>query len=116
MIRRPPRSTQSRSSAASDVYKRQDPVWLPWLPTDRGFDAGWRVIGFVAFGLVSGGDPCDPSNDVAARWGRFDEVVDGGGLRSASVEGCGEGVEGVSPVLVGEMYAFSAVGFWVGEV
>src|SRR5450756_2021428 len=26
MIRRPPRSTQSRSSAASDVYKRQDKV------------------------------------------------------------------------------------------
>src|SRR5450756_742734 len=26
MIRRPPRSTQSRSSAASDVYKRQLPV------------------------------------------------------------------------------------------
>src|SRR5680860_831479 len=26
MIRRPPRSTQSRSSAASDVYKRQDEV------------------------------------------------------------------------------------------
>ena len=26
MIRRPPRSTQSRSSAASDVYKRQDNV------------------------------------------------------------------------------------------
>src|SRR5680860_861967 len=26
MIRRPPRSTQSRSSAASDVYKRQ-PKW-----------------------------------------------------------------------------------------
>src|SRR5680860_1921588 len=27
MIRRPPRSTQSRSSAASDVYKRQLDVW-----------------------------------------------------------------------------------------
>src|SRR5680860_1903816 len=27
MIRRPPRSTQSRSSAASDVYKRQ-PIWF----------------------------------------------------------------------------------------
>src|SRR5665213_1974583 len=27
MIRRPPRSTQSRSSAASDVYKRQDITW-----------------------------------------------------------------------------------------
>src|SRR5450756_2282747 len=26
MIRRPPRSTQSRSSAASDVYKRQSPL------------------------------------------------------------------------------------------
>src|SRR5450756_372971 len=29
MIRRPPRSTQSRSSAASDVYKRQ--VWVAFL-------------------------------------------------------------------------------------
>src|SRR5680860_1910207 len=27
MIRRPPRSTQSRSSAASDVYKRQGKLW-----------------------------------------------------------------------------------------
>ena len=27
MIRRPPRSTQSRSSAASDVYKRQQLGW-----------------------------------------------------------------------------------------
>ena len=29
MIRRPPRSTQSRSSAASDVYKRQRPHTAP---------------------------------------------------------------------------------------
>src|SRR5450756_2335149 len=29
MIRRPPRSTQSRSSAASDVYKRQDLTYNP---------------------------------------------------------------------------------------
>ena len=28
MIRRPPRSTQSRSSAASDVYKRQAPFYV----------------------------------------------------------------------------------------
>eukprot|EP00657_Telonema_sp_P-1_P007590 TRINITY_DN2760_c0_g1_i7.p1 TRINITY_DN2760_c0_g1~~TRINITY_DN2760_c0_g1_i7.p1 ORF type:complete len:105 (-),score=7.56 TRINITY_DN2760_c0_g1_i7:322-636(-) len=28
MIRRPPRSTQSRSSAASDVYKRQFVYWV----------------------------------------------------------------------------------------
>ena len=31
MIRRPPRSTQSRSSAASDVYKRQVYNAEPWL-------------------------------------------------------------------------------------
>ena len=50
MIRRPPRSTQSRSSAASDVYKRQIQVWLklswPWtgavvnILRDRGFFLG----------------------------------------------------------------------------
>src|SRR5450756_3174503 len=32
MIRRPPRSTQSRSSAASDVYKRQLQRYSQWLP------------------------------------------------------------------------------------
>ena len=32
MIRRPPRSTLDRSSAASDVYKRQD-VYMPTLST-----------------------------------------------------------------------------------
>src|SRR5680860_1456080 len=31
MIRRPPRSTQSRSSAASDVYKRQQETFLSAL-------------------------------------------------------------------------------------
>src|SRR5450756_2883231 len=51
MIRRPPRSTQSRSSAASDVYKRQDinnlayalmvrgAVFEVWLPAARGLVA-----------------------------------------------------------------------------
>src|SRR5680860_875577 len=50
MIRRPPRSTQSRSSAASDVYKRQAvsrnmaTVWVGtrkktvWSVTDRDMD------------------------------------------------------------------------------
>src|SRR5665809_49068 len=33
MIRRPPRSTQSRSSAASDVYKRQEPTYGAWVST-----------------------------------------------------------------------------------
>src|SRR5450756_3223241 len=31
MIRRPPRSTQSRSSAASDVYKRQARSYIRWV-------------------------------------------------------------------------------------
>src|SRR5680860_1630279 len=36
MIRRPPRSTQSRSSAASDVYKRQQSYCLlPFTECDR---------------------------------------------------------------------------------
>src|SRR5450756_2999955 len=39
MIRRPPRSTQSRSSAASDVYKRQSP------PTLRGSKKYCRISG-----------------------------------------------------------------------
>src|SRR5450756_3246450 len=37
MIRRPPRSTQSRSSAASDVYKRQVRAYLrPVCPLQAG--------------------------------------------------------------------------------
>src|SRR5680860_904067 len=35
MIRRPPRSTQSRSSAASDVYKRQKQSDIPVISYDR---------------------------------------------------------------------------------
>src|SRR5450756_611719 len=39
MIRRPPRSTQSRSSAASDVYKRQIPIrtFADWDEAKPGF-------------------------------------------------------------------------------
>src|SRR5450756_883261 len=59
MIRRPPRSTQSRSSAASDVYKRQA-AYVPPSPrtlAQRAGDAaeddvaarlsarGWRILG-----------------------------------------------------------------------
>src|SRR5450756_1457621 len=38
MIRRPPRSTQSRSSAASDVYKRQ-----PTVPAWAEFVTKWKA-------------------------------------------------------------------------
>src|SRR5659263_90835 len=51
MIRRPPRSTQSRSSAASDVYKRQE--ILPQVRREYNFtdDPNGRGIG----GTSSGG-------------------------------------------------------------
>src|SRR5450756_1777570 len=39
MIRRPPRSTQSRSSAASDVYKRQ----ADWVRYDKGRTKYWEI-------------------------------------------------------------------------
>src|SRR5450756_3159539 len=41
MIRRPPRSTQSRSSAASDVYKRQEDTYRALLEATA---FGTRVI------------------------------------------------------------------------
>src|SRR5680860_33155 len=41
MIRRPPRSTQSRSSAASDVYKRQGLHLAVW-GLDSGFEGPWN--------------------------------------------------------------------------
>src|SRR5450756_232142 len=47
MIRRPPRSTQSRSSAASDVYKRQDPEISPFIPSDRIEETGCHALVLV---------------------------------------------------------------------
>src|SRR5680860_781498 len=52
MIRRPPRSTQSRSSAASDVYKRQVGEATP--------DAAHHIVEIVALDLVQ--------REVRARW------------------------------------------------
>src|SRR5450756_1743592 len=48
MIRRPPRSTQSRSSAASDVYKRQalDGILLP--VQSLFFVAPWKPPPFLS--------------------------------------------------------------------
>src|SRR5450756_3137897 len=48
MIRRPPRSTQSRSSAASDVYKRQTGDRLPLL-VDLGDNRRFDVVGAARF-------------------------------------------------------------------
>src|SRR5450756_808641 len=56
MIRRPPRSTQSRSSAASDVYKRQARGSAPWLgnptkDTARAFEGSCHILDLLRNGL-----------------------------------------------------------------
>src|SRR5450756_2383300 len=58
MIRRPPRSTQSRSSAASDVYKRQledriSAARLVCFPTDTVYGVGGALTPAVAGALVA---------------------------------------------------------------
>src|SRR5678816_2619768 len=52
MIRRPPRSTLDRSSAASDVYKRQDHIapGIFTLPSDAHADK-CRQLSFISFGV-----------------------------------------------------------------
>ena len=58
MIRRPPRSTQSRSSAASDVYKRQG-------YSGDGIGAYHLEIPVFANDLdPNGPDPADPASGV----------------------------------------------------
>src|SRR5678809_73576 len=73
MIRRPPRSTLDRSSAASDVYKRQVATWAPdhavasaarWLVALYGLCGGAVFIFF------------SPLHDLAQRipglaWGKL---------------------------------------------
>src|SRR5450756_2655753 len=67
MIRRPPRSTQSRSSAASDVYKRQGPGQALHLAT-----------GARALDLASG------SGEMLCTWAR-DHGISGVGVDISTV-------------------------------
>ena len=55
MIRRPPRSTQSRSSAASDVYKRQL-LEVAFVPVDRAIQVQMEkvAVGELALKYVRG--------------------------------------------------------------
>src|SRR5664279_4709786 len=50
MIRRPPRSTLSSSSAASDVYKRQ--VYKVGLIALLGVEGGIPVVDYIATGII----------------------------------------------------------------
>src|SRR5450756_3193583 len=73
MIRRPPRSTQSRSSAASDVYKRQR---IHRATRECSAGARRHLIGRTC----SSGDRPEPITTVTAP--RPDEDEDGGAMAS----------------------------------
>src|SRR5665648_855259 len=70
MIRRPPRSTLSSSSAASDVYKRQDTrVWehLP-RPSHVQHNTELKALVSYAFGLLMGHLELDRSINAWVRY------------------------------------------------
>ena len=69
MIRRPPRSTQSRSSAASDVYKRQ----VRKVFNDANLDLA--VDGAIAAKFRFGGQVCIAPNRFMVQEGVFPEFV-----------------------------------------
>src|SRR5664280_603885 len=76
MIRRPPRSTLSSSSAASDVYKRQDEYRALRLAFEYGAAHCLRVIGIVVrlAGVVGAAihhlmpQPFELGNDGLVEW------------------------------------------------
>ena len=78
MIRRPPRSTLDRSSAASDVYKRQleffaeQHVQVKVISGDNA-----RSVGAVTtlLGVVGGSDPIDARTPVSYTHLRAHETV-----------------------------------------
>src|SRR5450756_1659080 len=99
MIRRPPRSTQSRSSAASDVYKRQ----VDDHPRGdlRGLEAGFDAGGGGAVALVPAQDLLGKGRGevAAARSVGADSELVAGFVASGLVDGPdGEIGEGVGPV------------------
>src|SRR5678816_4703281 len=63
MIRRPPRSTLDRSSAASDVYKRQDGYGIKQRAKNRLRKYGFAlsIIGLMAIGTAHAQN-ADPGN------------------------------------------------------
>src|SRR5680860_1924184 len=65
MIRRPPRSTQSRSSAASDVYKRQ--LWDSFTDQGMGLLTEAGNVGDVQFTRAEQDEFSARSHQLAAR-------------------------------------------------
>eukprot|EP00658_Telonema_sp_P-2_P006099 TRINITY_DN12320_c0_g1_i1.p1 TRINITY_DN12320_c0_g1~~TRINITY_DN12320_c0_g1_i1.p1 ORF type:complete len:172 (-),score=35.31 TRINITY_DN12320_c0_g1_i1:233-748(-) len=66
MIRRPPRSTLSSSSAASDVYKRQECInWVMWQMAGQGPMSG----NFGHFMVYAPDDACEARTYGVTRYG-----------------------------------------------
>src|SRR5450756_1950713 len=84
MIRRPPRSTQSRSSAASDVYKRQDGV-------DRMRSAYRRRLLRIAAADLTSPDPPALLPPVAAALADLAAAARGASLALARAESADHG-------------------------
>src|SRR5674536_306917 len=118
MIRRPPRSTLSSSSAASDVYKRQgldgtvvrvtpdrarcracrvSHVLLPagWLPR-RGYDV--EIVGAATRPAVGRGTPCRPGPGPVP--GPVRGHPDHGAVQAADAPGQGPGPDPQPPAAV----------------
>ncbi len=72
MIRRPPRSTLDRSSAASDVYKRQD----------VGF--GKKLV-FINAG-TGGKDLPDIIDPNASYWSRIKKILDSNFVTASQIQ------------------------------
>ena len=83
MIRRPPRSTQSRSSAASDVYKRQQ--------LSAVMECADAAHGLGAHIIADGGCTCP--GDVAKGFGGGADFVMLGGMLAGHDEGKGKVVK-----------------------
>src|SRR5680860_1338358 len=90
MIRRPPRSTQSRSSAASDVYKRQE--FTGWISDEDLEELYRRASVYVqasrheGFGLAVAEAMLAGCVPVVMNVTAMPEVVDGAGVLISSQE------------------------------
>src|SRR5680860_134999 len=105
MIRRPPRSTQSRSSAASDVYKRQPlfrfrdeteaialangtPYGLAAYFYTRSLSRAWRVAEALEYGMIGVNEGI-----ISSELAPFGGVKESGQGREGSHHGIDEYVE-----------------------
>src|SRR5678810_672430 len=98
MIRRPPRSTLDRSSAASDVYKRQASHSCEEMPASLARSRGscvssgmlrvWPLVLALAAackGDTAAGDPDQPAGKVIELAGKVDAAREGAAVRPLAV-------------------------------